>query len=298
MVWDMADASGLVDSRPATRAVVDYFEAATDDYAHWSPGMSMHFGLWRRGLSPFAREPMLDAMTDAVIRRLALPPDASGLALDLGCGVGSASRRLARARPRLTVLGVTLSPAQLHAGRQANDVAGVGDRVRLQRADYRSLPVADASCRAAFAIESACYDPSEGRAFAREAARVLRPGARLVVADGFRRRRDRLPPLAQRCHRNLARGWALSDAGLPALPTFCAALTDAGFAVDAVDDVSLRVAPTLLQVPLAVGSFRLRAGFDLDTHRRGNLRAPLWGLLGALLWPRRFGYYLVTARLP
>ncbi len=41
------------------------------------------------------------------------------------------------------------------------------------------------------ARESACYDPEGGEGLIREAARVLEPGARLVVADAFRRR-DRL----------------------------------------------------------------------------------------------------------
>jgi MPBQ/MSBQ methyltransferase len=273
-------------------AIADYYTAATADYGHWSPGLHMHFGYWRWPLSPFAREPMLDALSDVVHDRLALDVDPSGVVLDLGCGVGSSARRLGRGRPGLQVLGLTLTPRQVELGNAMTRAEGLHDRVELIVADYRAIPRADASVIGAYAIESACYDPDGGAGLIREAARVLAPGSRLVVADGFRRRW--LPRAAKVCERNVSEGWVLP--GFAGQSEFLACLRSHGFEVCSVQDISLRVLPTVLQIPLVASSFRWRAGRGLDPRRRGHLRASLWALACALLWPRRFGYFVITAR--
>jgi cyclopropane fatty-acyl-phospholipid synthase-like methyltransferase len=273
-------------------AIADYYEKATADYGHWSAGMHMHFGYWRWPLSPFEREPMLDALCDLVHDRLALEPDAVGTVLDLGCGVGSTARRLAHTHAGARVLGLTVAPTQVEVGNTMTRAAGLRERVELITADYRAIPRARGSAIGAYAIESTCYDPDGGEGLIREAARVLEPGARLVVADAFRRRA--LPRGAQACERNMAAGWVLP--GLPSRSEFVAHLDAHGFEVCSVEDASLRVLPTVMHVPLAVASFRLRAGLGLDARRVGHLRSSLWALACALLWPRRFGYLVITAR--
>jgi SAM-dependent methyltransferase len=271
-------------------AIADYYTVATADYGYWSPGFHMHFGYWRWPLSPFAREPMLDALSDVVHDRLAI--DQSGVVLDLGCGVGSSARRLGRGRPSLRVLGLTLTPAQVEIGNAMTRAAELDDRVEVILADYRAIPLADGSAIGAYAIEAACYDPDGGAGLIREAARVLAPGARLVVADAFRRRW--LPRAAKACERNMSEGWVLP--GFAGQTEFLACLRAHGFEICSVEDISLRVLPTVLQIPWVASSFRWRAGRELDPRRRGHLRACLWAMVCALVWPRRFGYFVITAR--
>jgi cyclopropane fatty-acyl-phospholipid synthase-like methyltransferase len=284
--------SVAVAERERLSAIIDYYARATADYRHWSPSLHMHFGYWRWPLSPFTRAPMLASLSAAVHARLELATEAAGRVLDLGCGVGTSARQLVAAHPRVRVLGLTVTPQQVELGTQLSAAAGVEDRVELIEADYRAIPVAAATVIGAYAIESACYDPEGGVALIREAARVLEPGARLVVADAFRRRW--LPAGARAFERRMAAGWALP--GLARRDRFIDGLREHGFELIACEDISLRVLPSLLQIPLAVLGFRLRTRAGLDARRLGNLRAPLWCLASALIWPRRFGYYIVTAR--
>lgn len=280
----------------SSEAIVDYYHRAGDDYLHWSPSLQMHFGYWR-GHWPWQREPMLQALSEVVLDRLELGVEPVGRVADLGCGVGTTARQLAGRHSGIDLLGVTLVPGQVVRGRALNRAVALDQRIELREADYRALPIADGSLVGSYAIESACYDPSGGVELIREAARTLRSGARLVVADGFLRRSGPLPRHAARCHRGVCEGWALP--GLADLDTFVAALDDAGFTAIAVEDVSLRVAPSLLHVPLTVLGFRLRErSGELHPRRIGNLRAPLWGLAAALLAPRWFGYYIVSATAP
>lgn len=278
--------------RERLAAIVDYYTRATVDYGDWSPALHMHFGCWRWPLSPFAREPMIARLSAEVHERLALEPGARGTVLDLGCGVGSSARLLARTHAGVRVLGLTLAPHQVALGTELCAAAELGARVELIEADYRATPLASASAAGAYAIESACYDPAGGVGLIREAARVLEPGARLVVADAFRRR-----PLsrgARACERKMAAGWVLP--GLASRDGFVAELERGGFEVLAVEDISLRVAPCVLHIPVVALGFRVRAGRKLDARRRGHLHASLWCMVCALLWPRRFGYFVITAR--
>lgn len=274
-------------------AIVDYYGCATQDYRRWSAALHMHFGYWRWPLSPFDREAMIAALSQTVHERLGLAVDAEGTILDLGCGVGSAARQLASRHPRVQLLGLTLAPTQVDLGTELTLRAGLGDRVELIRADYRDVPRTGAAAIGAYAIESACYDPDGGAGLIREAARVIEPGARLVVADAFLRRA--LPQAAEPFERGMSEGWVLP--GLNGLARFVELLAIHGFEAIEVEDVSLRVLPTVLQIPLVALVHRVVEGAGLrDARRRGHLRASLWCLLSALLWPRRFGYFIITAR--
>jgi SAM-dependent methyltransferase len=64
--------------------------------------------------------------------------------------------------------------------------AGLADRVRFEYADALELPYEDATFDGAWFVESLIHMPDKERALA-EVARVLKPGARLAVADMFRR---------------------------------------------------------------------------------------------------------------
>ena len=96
---------------------------------------------------------------------------------DLGCGTGDLTSRLARQVAR--VVGVDRSAAMLRAARRR--VEGLAN-VELHRADLDALPLEDACCDAALLVLALSYVP-EPTAVLAEAARILRPGGVLVVAD-------------------------------------------------------------------------------------------------------------------
>jgi ArsR family transcriptional regulator len=96
---------------------------------------------------------------------------------DLGCGTGAVAVQLAEHVQR--VIGVDSSAAMLKAARKR---VGDLDNVDLLRADLASIPLKDASCDAAMLLLVLTYaaDPA---LVLREAARLLKPGGKLVIVD-------------------------------------------------------------------------------------------------------------------
>jgi MPBQ/MSBQ methyltransferase len=291
------DSASAVVAAPDYDRLIAYYENAGPDYAEWSSGYNMHFGYYRPGVNPLRRESMLDEMNRQVLQRLGLVPDRDHLVVDLGCGVGATLRTAASMYPHKQILGITVVPWQVETGNAWNRRLGLFPRARLQLGDYTSTGFVNASVDGAVAIESACHAEGPGKEpFVREAARILKPGSRLVAAAAFLKNPDRgLGPLSTRFHEILSRSFVLPQLGQ--IESFAAGLVRHGFGDVLVEDISWHVAPSVVYAPLVVSTYVLKKvlrrqsfGEHSINHLRGSL---LCTLLGANRL--KFGYYLVSA---
>ncbi len=278
--------------------IIRYYEEAGLDYGAWSPAFNMHFGYWRPGMNPFRLEPMLEQMNEEVFRRLQLPPGSEPLVLDAGCGLSAASRHLAKALPGAQFYGVTITPWQIDFGEKLNAEAGLSDRIRLLEADFHDLPLPDACADAAFCLESACYGDGDGKErLVREIARVLKPGARFVVADGFRNHPNPLPHWLDRIYRRAMDCWALQD--FAEIHSFEKSLKKAGFTDIRVEDILWQLAPSVAHVPKTALKFFWRRLWETDRkpltqERLNNTIAPLLSMAMGLA-RKHFSYRIVSA---
>jgi len=282
----------------APPTVVDYYRQTTADYRAWSRNLNMHFGYWRRGLSPFNRERMIEEMTSQVLARLERGGHRVFRLADLGCGAGAPATFVLRARPALRLDGVTLLAEQAEIARDTARHGGVGDRATFHAMDYTATRFPGGTFDGAMAIESACHAPGADKsAFVREAARLLAPGGRLVIADGFLKRPVRPRGFARWAIDAVAHNWAVP--GFAAIDDFTRTLAEHGFTDVEVEEISWRLGPSVLHIPFVTARVLLRYLVRRDL-RIGRVR---WGhVLASVLAPvvglmrRRFGYFLVTAR--
>ena len=266
------------------------------DFGAWSRGYNMHVGYFECGMNPLRREPMLERMNEVAIDALGLERHAHVRIVDLGCGAGATARAAARRHPWATGIGVTLVRESIALAMKLDREAGLSRHIAYALTDLANAWMASQTMDGALAIESFCYAPgSDKAAAAREAARLLRPGARLVVVDGFIAG-DEPAGLFGRIYRRWCECWAVPQ--LARLDDFVRALEGAGFERVEVRDLFWRAAPSAAHIPWVAAWHTLREIWRgrgrISAWRRRHIEASWLSILLGLA-RGRFRYCLVTA---
>jgi ubiquinone/menaquinone biosynthesis C-methylase UbiE len=147
---------------------------ATHEFTRWSESYDRSILQWLL-FAPSHR---------ALIRRIAsVAGNGPARLLDVGCGTGVFAGRLRQALPRIKVWGIDLVPDMLARG---------SDRWRRHRGavqpiqgDSERLPFAEGAFDFVTCANSFHHYPHQEQAVA-EMHRVLRPGGRLMIVDGYR----------------------------------------------------------------------------------------------------------------
>jgi cyclopropane fatty-acyl-phospholipid synthase-like methyltransferase len=220
-------------------AIVAYYDETWLDYRLlWlnRDNLSVHFGY-------------ADATTrghaDALLNMNRVLADRVGIrpgehVLDAGCGVGGSSIWLAQERGA-EVVGITPVFSQVARARRFAARRGLAGRARFEQADYARTGFPDASFDVVWSLESLCHAP-EKAAFYREAARLLRPRGRLVVAEYIRTARP-LDATGERVLHEWLDGWAIPD--IDTRDEHLAHMQAAGLADIRFDDVTAHTRPSL-----------------------------------------------------
>ncbi|MFN2534314.1 MAG: methyltransferase domain-containing protein [Pseudonocardiaceae bacterium] len=228
--------------RPAgslTDAIVGYYDETWLDYrVLWlnPDNLAVHFGYTDENTR--SHTDALKNMNRVLADRVQIEPGAR--VLDAGCGVGGSSLWLAQERGA-DVVGITLAARQVEKARSYAARRGLANRVHFEVADFTATPFPDASFDVVWAVESLCHAPHKA-AFYQEAARVLRPGGRVVVADFVRAGRP-LDPTGERLLHEWLSGWAVPDIDTHGEHT--EHLAAAGFVDTRLDDVTAHTRPSL-----------------------------------------------------
>jgi ubiquinone/menaquinone biosynthesis C-methylase UbiE len=154
--------TGRVDFKTADadsyNSVVDYFDQYTERFTSHMPA------------------PLL-AMAEA--------PEA-GAVLDVGTGTGVVALEIARVMGKAgSVTGIDLSDGMLNTARLKASGLGLADRIDYLKMDAERLALDDNSFDAAVSLYALRHFPNPDKSVA-EIYRVLKPGARIVVAVGSR----------------------------------------------------------------------------------------------------------------
>ncbi|MBP2830980.1 methyltransferase domain-containing protein [Aquimarina sp. U1-2] len=279
--------------RSATQEKIsNFYNEATEDYEFWSKDLNMHFGYYIPfKTSFFKRDSMLNEMNNQIFNRLQVSKKNSLLA-DLGCGMGGTMLYGLKKYPLLHIIGSTLSSFQVKEGNQRfKNCNGL-----ILEENYENTSFSNCSVDGAYAIESLCHS-GHRRTVLQEAYRILKPGARLVIADAFLKKdAKKLCMGSNYCYEQLCKGWSLE--GLGNIHKVKKTLEQIGFKNIVVEDISFRVAPSVLHVPFAITGFVLKKVFKnelLQPQSLNNLKGSLFALLSGLHL-KSFGYYLITAQ--
>ena len=146
--------------------------------------LALHYGYW---------DEKTKSHHQALINKNQILYDLAGISasdhvLDAGCGIGGSSIWMAKQHGN-QMTAITISKQQTEHAAQHAKRQGVADKTDFQVSDFCATPFADESFDVIWGLESICHALNKGD-FLKEAFRLLRPGGRIVVCDGFIQRRE------------------------------------------------------------------------------------------------------------
>jgi len=130
-----------------------------------------NFGYWSAGAQ--SQREASEALVDQMVARIA---DKTGRVLDVACGLGGSTRRLAQTYPPDMITGINISTTQLA------DARALAPGCAFQFMNATQLDFPDNHFGAVVCIEAACHFDTRDD-FLKEAHRVLRPGGSLALSD-------------------------------------------------------------------------------------------------------------------
>lgn len=162
--------------------IIQYYKDTENSYKDsWDlkNSLALHFGYWDEKVRTFAQS--LLQMNKVLMEAAAI--QSTDKVLDAGCGVGGSSIFLAT-ELGCSVTGITLSERQVQQANGFAEQRKVAKLVDFKVMNFSSTDFPAASFDVVWGIESICHADSKQQ-FIQEAFRLLKPGGRLVVADGF-----------------------------------------------------------------------------------------------------------------
>ncbi|MDZ4796171.1 MAG: methyltransferase domain-containing protein [Bacteroidota bacterium] len=162
--------------------IVQYYKDTENAYKDsWdlNNSLAIHYGYWDKAVKTFPES--LIRMNEVMMMAASIKP--TDEVLDAGCGVGGSSIFLA-SMLGCKVTGITLSERQVELATENARKKNITDLVDFKAMNYGATDFPDASFDVVWGCESICYADSKEN-FIKEAWRLLKPGGRLVIADGF-----------------------------------------------------------------------------------------------------------------
>ena len=138
----------------------------------------LNYGYWAPGCSDY--DEACEALADELGEAAGIT--AGDHVLDVGFGYAEQDFRWLETRKPARIVGINVTPNQVHAARRRAAEMNLGDRLELRLGSATSTPFPNGSFDRVVALESALHFDTR-RKFFDEAFRVLRPGGVLATAD-------------------------------------------------------------------------------------------------------------------
>lgn len=167
--------------------IVRYYNECYWDYrTSWldAKNLAIHYGFWDAGTKSHSQSLLNMNRELAEMARIR----SGSRILDAGCGIGGSSLWLTE-HHGARVTGITLSEAQVELAGMNAAKRNLSHLADFQVADFCATLFDSETFDVVWGIESVCH-ALDKRAFIQEAMRILKPGGRLVCADGYALKRE------------------------------------------------------------------------------------------------------------
>ena len=216
-----------------TMDVADLYDSPAGQLGPILFGGHLHWGYWDAGSAGDSFAAAAERLSQIMIGKAQI--QAGQRFIDLGCGVGQPAMKLAKAKG-CSVDGVTISGFQQQSATSRAQAEGMQDRLRFIHGSALAVPCADQTYDGGWFFESIFH--MGHRDALREAGRVLKPGATLVLTD--------LPTLANTTEAFKAFVQQHIHSSFVAKEDYPGLMAEAGFKLVGIDDITENVMPWLV----------------------------------------------------
>lgn len=227
-------------------------------HAFTERGLYLNLGYWD-GTAKTIDE-ACEAMVDLVGRTAGLSSEDE--VLDVGFGFADQDIYWTQHFAPKRITGLNITPSQVRVARKRVRELGLEDRIDLREGSATATGLADASFDVIIALECAFHFNTRERFF-HEAARLLRPGGRLVLADSIPTGPDVAPwsqPLRALMNDAIRASLAVPRANVYPSDVYAAKLAAAGFEGVRVDSIREQVFPGWYHALFEDSGLRQRLG--------------------------------------
>ena len=210
-----------------------YYDRNTRNFQrHGQSGLSIHRAVWGPGVT--TRDSAVHFVDDLILREIRLLGPNPKI-LDMGCGVGASLLHFAQ-RLAFVGEGITISPLQASHAAELFENARV-NTLRCRFGNFLALPSDIHDVDLAFSIEALVHSP-DAESYFSQAARVVRPGGKLIICDDFLSQRASFNPSAKELKwlQEFRTGWKIGS--LVTIDNACGIAHSVGFKLISVLDLT------------------------------------------------------------
>lgn len=187
-----------------TDEIVDFYNETAWEYRVFWSGVNLHYGFYDDDHTSH-REAMANSNKVYADK---LDVDETETMLDIGTGRGGFPTHVAADRGA-DVHGIDIDPLHVSEARANARERDVSGSTEFGVGDYHDIPYPDDTFDTVSGIETVCHSERKERVL-EEIRRVLKPGGRLMISDGFMGRTSLTEPEAEKM-RTVLDGWAVPD---------------------------------------------------------------------------------------